>query len=226
MIQNDLLDILYNNSPANVTRFFMSSNQNSRPNNRSGRNNNKQNNRGRNQGGRGRKGPSRGMTQQPLTATRQVDSNGPAGKLRGNVKQLYDKYKELAIDNRTLDRTTSEAHGQYAHHYYTLYSEFAAAEAAVEAEREKEKVRRQEAATENQANVVKVVAEEQTQTDAVAVVSQSTVTQEQKSEVKPKRKPKPRSPEKSPELPLSADEAPEKPKRARKPKKVTEEVVE
>ncbi len=139
----------------------MSPNHNARQNNRTGRNNNKQNNRGRNQSGRGgRKGPSRQQSQQPLTATRQVDSHGPAGKLRGNVKQLYDQYKELAHENRTNDRITSEAHSQHAHHYYTLYSEFAATEAAAEVEREKERVRKKQEAAESQSNIVPIQEED------------------------------------------------------------------
>ena len=120
----------------------MSSNQKPRHNNRS-RHSNKPNNRGRNQGGRGgHKGPSNKPSQQPMNATRQVDSHGPTGKQRGNVKQLYDRYKELAAECRTRDRQTSEALGQFAHHYYSLYSEFSAAEAAIEVKREEEKERK------------------------------------------------------------------------------------
>ena len=140
----------------------MSPNHNARQNNRTGRNSNKQNNRGRNQNGRGgRKGPSRQQSQQPLTATRQVDSHGPAGKLRGNVKQLYDQYKALAHENRTNDRVMSEAHSQHAHHYYSLYSEFAATEAAAEVEREKERARKKQEAAENQSNIVPIVEEDE-----------------------------------------------------------------
>ncbi|MDG1708282.1 MAG: DUF4167 domain-containing protein, partial [Emcibacteraceae bacterium] len=97
----------------------MSTHQNSRNNNKSGRHNHKPNNRGRHQNQRGgRKGGGKQQHhQQPLTATKQVDSSGPEGKNRGNVKQLYDQYKQLAADCRTKDRTLSEAYGQYAHHY-------------------------------------------------------------------------------------------------------------
>ncbi len=119
----------------------MNSNHNPRQNNRSGR----QNNRNRNQNGRSQqKGSGRNQAQQqPLTATKQVDSHGPAGKLRGNVKQLYDQYNALYMENRTRDRTTSEAYGQYAHHYYTLFSDFTQVESAQQEEREKQKAHRE-----------------------------------------------------------------------------------
>lgn len=204
----------------------MSSHQNSRQNNRSGRHSNKQNNRGKNHGGRGggRKGPSRKQPQQPLTATRQVDSFGPDGKIRGNVKQLYDKYKSLALDCRTKDRTLSEAHGQYAHHYYTLYAEFAAAEAAQTVQREAEKARKRQEAAESQSNIVPLIDGEQAPEENIETVVDNAPQVEEKPKKSSKSKKK--SSEPSAELPLEDAPEPAKPKRARKPKKVKEEVAE
>ena len=87
----------------------------------------------------GRKGTPNNQSRQPLTSSKQVDSYGPAGKIRGNVKQLYDRYLALAYENRTRDRTESEAYGQYAHHYFSLHCEFAEAEAAHQTVRANEK---------------------------------------------------------------------------------------
>ena len=210
----------------------MSSNQKPRHNHRSGRQNNKQNNRGRNQNGRGgRKGPSKKQSQQPLTATRQVDSHGPAGKVRGNVKQLYEKYKALAHEVRTKDRTTSEAYGQYAHHYYTLYSEFAAAEAAQQVERENERLRKQQEAAENQSNIVPILDDDAPTSDASDTNED---TPEEKVEVledapekdAPKKNSKRKPKQHSPELPLEAADEKKPVRKARKPRKVKEEVAE
>jgi len=201
----------------------MSTNQRSRQN-KSGRHNHKSNNRGRSQNSRGgRKGGGKHQQKQPLTATRQIDSSGPSGKLRGNVKQLYDQYKSLAHDVRTKDRTLSEAYGQYAHHYYILYSEFAAAEAALEVEREKERQRKKEEAAENQSNVVSA-------NEDAAVVSgiEQNVTETKKEQVK-KSRPRKKDEEAPLELPLDLDEEkPEPPKKRapRKTRKVKEEVAE
>ncbi len=190
-------------------------------------------NRGRNQGGRnGRRGSSgKQVQQQPLTATKQVDSNGPAGKIRGNVKQLYDKYKALAHDHRTKDRTSSEAYGQYAHHYYTLYSEFAAAEAAKEIEREQEKERKRQEAAENQSNIVPILDGEDSVSEILHTVEGNDDTQikPEKHKKSKKSNPKKKRVENAPELPLDvvvdvADA--EKPKRTRKPRKVKEDVVQ
>lgn len=167
----------------------MISNQNSRQNNRSGRNN-KQNNRTKNQNGRNpRKGSGKSQPQKPLTASRQIDSNGPAGKIRGNVKQLYDKYNALCLENRTKDRTTSEAHSQYAHHYYTLYAEFAAAEAALEIEREEERARKRSEAAENQANIVPMI-DEMSSEVCDKVILHEEDEEDLNGSVKDKKKPK------------------------------------
>jgi Domain of unknown function (DUF4167) len=211
----------------------MNSNQKSRQNHRSGRQNNKQNNRGRNQNARGgRKGPSNKQSQQPLTASKQVDSYGPAGKLRGNVKQLYDKYHALAIETRTKDSTDSEAYGQYAHHYFSLYSEFAAAEAAQQVERENEKKRKQQEAAENQSNVVAIldedgnIASDVNSSSETGGAPKATEEPAAKKHIKPRRTAKKTRPENAPELPLEASEQVEKPKRVRKPRKIKEDVAE
>lgn len=205
----------------------MSSNHKSRSNNRSGRQNNRQNNHGRNNSGRGRKGSQR-QVQQPLSANKQVDSHGPNGKVRGNVKQLYDKYKALAHECRTRDRTTSEAYGQYAHHYYTLYSEFAAAEAAQQLEREKEAERKQQEAAEKQSNIVALGDEQNPEEKNIALKNDidDKVIPVKKDKPKNKRLGKKVKEGPSPELPLDGKPAPVKPKRASKSKKIKEEVAE
>ncbi len=219
----------------------MSSNQKSRHNNKSGRHNHKQNNRSRNQNNRGgRKGSGRKQSQQPLTATKQIDSNGPAGKLRGNVKQLYDKYKALAHDNKTKDRTSSEAYGQYAHHYYTLYSEFAAAEAAQQLERENEKARRLQEDAEDQANIVPILEtegrESKQEDDQQIEVEKSPEdakpdtkgpdSVQKKKRTRARKKPEAAAPE-LPLEPVGDEEKPAKQRRTRKaPEKAKEEVAE
>tara|TARA_B100001939_G_scaffold347451_1_gene369103 strand:+ start:1443 stop:2375 length:933 start_codon:yes stop_codon:yes gene_type:complete len=84
---------------------------------------------------------------------RQVDSHGPAGKVRGTAKQLYEKYKTLAREHQSTDSFLAEAFYQHADHYYRIYAEYAAAEAAAEAAREKERQRRAEEAAEHQATL-------------------------------------------------------------------------
>jgi len=134
---------------------FMKQNQNPR-HNRQGRpgqhnkpnqhNNQKRNGKGRHNSGR--------QQQQPNSSTRQVDSRGPAGSLRGNAKQLYEKYKALAQEKRATDRLEFEALSQHADHYYRIYAEFAAAEAAVQVKREQERARKAEIEVEQRANTV------------------------------------------------------------------------
>jgi len=217
---------LLNISPTEVIRNFMSPNQKSRQNSRPGRQNHKQSNRGRNQNGRGgRKGPGKNQSQQPLTATKQVDSHGPEGKNRGNVKQLYDKYKALAHESRTLDRTLSEAFGQYAHHYYTLYSEFAAAEAAQQLQRENEKQRKQQEAAENQSNIVPILDGDATAEDMIKIdedtggISDASATNNKNGSTT-------NTNTEASDLPLESLEAAQKPKKPRKAKKPKEKIAE
>ena len=114
--------------------------------NKPGRMNNQNN---RNKGG---KSQQNGRGQQPASMNKQVDSHGPAGKQRGTANQLYEKYKILSKDCYSSDRQLSESLAQYADHYYRIFAEFAAAEAATQVMREKEKARREQEEIERRAN--------------------------------------------------------------------------
>lgn len=204
----------------------MSTNHKSRQN-KSGRHKHKSNNRGRSQNSRGGRKGGKKQNNQPLTANRQIDSNGPTGKIRGNVKQLYDQYKSLAHDVRTKDRTLSEAYGQFAHHYYILYSEFAAAEAALEVEREKERQRKKEEAAENQSNVVSV--DDNSENNDAEILNADQPDDVEVEEEKPKGRSRKKDEAVPLELPLDIqDDKPtvskkRAPRKSRKPK---EEVAE
>ena len=53
-----------------------------------------------------------------------LDSNGPAGRLRGTAAQLQEKYRSLATDAQTHgDRVQAEAFLQYAEHYRRLLND-------------------------------------------------------------------------------------------------------
>lgn len=125
---------------------FMKPNQNTRQNRpaRSNQNNNQK------RAGRSHQNNNRNV--QSNSPNRQLDSYGPAGNQRGNAKQLYEKYKALALDKRAADRIESEALDQYADHYYRLYAESAAVEAAAQLVREKERVRKEQEEIERRAN--------------------------------------------------------------------------
>jgi len=129
----------------------MKPNQNARQN-RQGRPNQYSNNQHNNQkrAGKGRHSPNRNP--QPNTPNRQMDSRGPAGNLRGNAKQLYEKYKTLAQEKRLSNRLESESFNQHADHYYRIFAEFAAEEAAKELRREQEQTRKAEAEAERRVN--------------------------------------------------------------------------
>ena len=153
------------------------------------------------------------------------------------MKQLYGKYKELALDERTRDRKSSEAYGKYAHHYYTLYSEFAAAEAAEEVEKEKQAKRKREAEAENQAILAKKEDESSNNDIKEVMIAAENITFLGEPEIlekpkadKPKSKPKPeQSTQESLDLPLDVVEADVKPKRKPavcKPRKVKEAIKE
>ncbi|MCF6215251.1 MAG: DUF4167 domain-containing protein [Emcibacter sp.] len=133
----------------------MNHNQNARQNRqpRSGQSNrshksNQHNNQKR--GGKSRQNNNRG--QQPNSPTRQMDSRGPAGNQRGTAVQLYEKYKTLAQDRRATDRLESESLFQHADHYYRVYAEFAATEAANKAAHDKEVARKALEEAERRAN--------------------------------------------------------------------------
>ena len=60
-------------------------------------------------------GPSRPNT---------FDSNGPDGRVRGNARQVYEKYLTLARDAQSGgDRVAAEAYFQHAEHYYRILSD-------------------------------------------------------------------------------------------------------
>jgi hypothetical protein len=60
-------------------------------------------------------GPSRSHT---------YDSNGPDGRVRGNARQVYEKYLTLARDASSAgDRIAAEAYYQHAEHYFRILSD-------------------------------------------------------------------------------------------------------
>lgn len=60
-------------------------------------------------------GPSRPHT---------FDSNGPDGRVRGNARQVYEKYLTLARDASSAgDRVAAEAYYQHAEHYFRIMSD-------------------------------------------------------------------------------------------------------
>lgn len=88
------------------------------------------------------------------------DSNGPSGRIRGNAKQIHEKYLQLAKDAISSgDRVLAESLFQHADHYGRIAAQFApkpkpeveeAPEAAENAETSTEE------ASETEAEVVKV----------------------------------------------------------------------
>ncbi len=55
----------------------------------------------------------------------QLDSNGPAGRIRGNAQQICDKYQNLAREAQgDVDRILQESFWQYAEHYQRMLNEF------------------------------------------------------------------------------------------------------
>lgn len=49
------------------------------------------------------------------------DSNGPAGRIRGNASQIYDKYLQLARDAGAADdRIAAQSYYQFAEHYFRI----------------------------------------------------------------------------------------------------------
>src|SRR3546814_13438582 len=59
---------------------------------------------------------------QPRTHT--FDSNGPDGRVRGNARQVFEKYLSLARDATSAgDRIAAEAYYQHAEHYFRILSD-------------------------------------------------------------------------------------------------------
>jgi len=80
---------------------------------RQGNNNNRQRSRGRS-----------GRKPQGQSPNKAIDSNGPAGRLRGTAVQLAEKYSALARDAQSnKDRVVVEGLLQYAEHYQRLVNE-------------------------------------------------------------------------------------------------------
>ncbi|HEY8351816.1 MAG TPA: DUF4167 domain-containing protein [Sphingomonadales bacterium] len=57
---------------------------------------------------------------------RQIESNGPEGKVRGTALQLYERYKNSAREVQSSDRILAESFLQFAEHYYRLAAEYGA----------------------------------------------------------------------------------------------------
>src|SRR5690606_30322152 len=100
--------------------------------------------RGRNSGGRNMGGANNrpnashnnnhghgnnGRTRRPQNQlNRQMESNGPEGKVRGTAVQLYERYKTSAREVQSSDRILAESFLQFAEHYYRLAAEYGAFE--------------------------------------------------------------------------------------------------
>src|SRR3546814_4785662 len=53
--------------------------------------------------------------------THTFDSSGPEGRVRGNARQVYEKYLSLARDATSAgDRVAAEAYYQHAEHYFRI----------------------------------------------------------------------------------------------------------
>ena len=64
------------------------------------------------------------------------DSSGPEGQVRGNARQVYEKYLTMAGDaSMSGDRIASENYYQHAEHYYRIVN----AQAATETEKDGQK---------------------------------------------------------------------------------------
>jgi len=184
--------------------------QQNRPHNQNNQNGQKRSNKNR---------PAPNRNQQPNSQNKQVDSRGPGGHQRGNAKQLYEKYKLMSQEKRASDRHESESLSQYAEHYYRVYAEFAAVEAAAQVAQENARLKRMQDDIERRANsavpeavVVKAAPEKsaKTKTDNVRQPEED----RPKKSLKLKNSVKPEPSEKE-EKPVK----PEKPKRPRVSKK-------
>ena len=189
----------------------MKQNQNARQNRqgRSGQYNKPNQNNNQKRGGKGRHNNNR--QQQPASPTRQVDSRGPAGSLRGNAKQLYEKYKTLAQEKRSSDRQLSESLYQYADHYYRIFAEFAAIEAANLVARENERAKHAREEAEKRENTRPPEPDEPT-------------IQASEDEKPPKEKPKEKTEENI--LEPAVTESPPPRKRRGRPEKAKDETAE
>lgn len=56
--------------------------------------------------------------------THTFDSNGPDGRVRGNARQVYEKYLTLGRDATSAgDRIAAEAYFQHAEHYFRILND-------------------------------------------------------------------------------------------------------
>ena len=70
------------------------------------------------------KGGNRGSNGGARNAlTRSYDSNGPAGRVRGNPHQVHEKYLSLARDAQADDPILAENLLQHADHYFRIIAE-------------------------------------------------------------------------------------------------------
>ncbi|WP_339861408.1 DUF4167 domain-containing protein [Paremcibacter congregatus] len=215
--------------------------------NRQGRphqnNNQKRQNKGRaNQQRNQQPRNQQGRSQPSNSGNRQMESRGPGGNLRGNAKQLYEKYIALAQEKRASDRLEAESLAQHGDHYYRIYAETAASEAAAQVARDAEKARKAEAEAERRVNS-KPVEDNQNKQEPQSQNLSSDVKEENKAgsvdkdvskpESQPvAKKPKPEKQDSAEgtELPLTFDlgapeaEAPKK-RRGRPPKAKPEETA-
>jgi len=174
----------------------MNQNQNNRQNRqgRPGQSNKSHQNNQKRGGGKPRQHNNR--AHQPNSPTKQMDSRGPAGHQRGTAVQLYEKYKLLAQDRRASDRLESESLSQHADHYYRIYAEFSAVEAAAKAVREKEIARKALEDAERRANAKPVESKPSVQAAENGQPGQN--SEENNMPEKPGKSPE-KSPEQKPE---------------------------
>ena len=84
-----------------------------------------------------------------------LDSSGPSVKVRGSVRQVYDKYLLLARDAKSSgDNILSESYFQHAEHYARILIENGKFEINSSSNSKKDEVRKseQEKKTDNQSN--------------------------------------------------------------------------
>ena len=84
-----------------------------------------------------------------------LDSSGPSVKVRGSVRQVYDKYLLLARDAKSSgDNILSESYFQHAEHYARILIENGKFEINSSSNSKKNEVRKseQEKKTDNQSN--------------------------------------------------------------------------
>ncbi len=93
-------------------------------------------------------GPSRPHT---------FDSNGPDGRVRGNARQVYEKYLNLARDAQSSgDRIAAEAYFQHAEHYYRILSDSTDPQRGERRQEERQPAPEAEAQSEEKGSIIQV----------------------------------------------------------------------